>query len=135
MPFVHLYGIRYLSRNVRRYAGKIRMHVVTFSIDRYRYLRDSVQCLGSAFIFFCGSGSEIKNLNADPDTDPCSNCQGRTQGGCTGCTCIPPPPCASPPPQPERLVMRGGGVGQPKMCIPPGKILGTPLLTAVQKLK
>jgi hypothetical protein len=38
-----------------------------------------------------------------------------------------PPPCASPPPQPERLVMRGGGVGQPKMCIPPGKILGTPL--------
>jgi hypothetical protein len=33
--------------------------------------------------------------------------QGRTQGGCTGCTCIPPPhpPCASPP-QPERLVMR-----------------------------
>jgi hypothetical protein len=34
--------------------------------------------------------------------------QGRTQGGCTGCTCIPPPPpvhppprqCASPPPQP-----------------------------------
>ncbi len=23
----------------------------------------------------------------------------------------------------------GGGVGQPKMCIPPGKILGTPLPT------
>ncbi len=22
----------------------------------------------------------------------------------------------------------GGGVGQPKMCIPPGKILGTPLV-------
>jgi hypothetical protein len=125
--------------------------------------------------------------------------QGRTQGGCTGCTCIPPSPlcipprpCASPPPQPERLVMRkdeavgnkkkmqvclpkhnykldnnlltvepravyphcfdadpepdpdlaqnldadadriqirgGEGVGQPKMCIPPGKIPGTPLL-------
>ncbi len=123
--------------------------------------------------------------------------QWRTQGGCTGCTCIPPPPppCASPPghvhpPQPERLVMRkdeavgnkkkmqvclpkhnykfdnhlltvdlravdphcfdaiqsririqlkiliririqiqirGAGVVQPKMCIPPGKILGTPL--------
>jgi ribonuclease P/MRP protein subunit RPP40 len=43
--------------------------------------------------------------------------KGRTQGGCTGCTCIPPPPpppvyppprpCASPsPPQPERLVVR-----------------------------
>ncbi len=29
-------------------------------------------------------------------------------GGCTGCTCIPPPPamCIPPPPQPERLVMR-----------------------------
>ena len=34
-----------------------------------------------------------------------------------------------PPPQPEKLVMRkdkavgnkGGGVGQPKMCIPPAK--------------
>ncbi len=26
----------------------------------------------------------------------------------------------------------GGGVGQPKMCIPPGKILGTPLRTSVQ---
>jgi hypothetical protein len=39
----------------------------------------------------------------------------------------PLPRCVSPPPQPERLVMRGAGVGQPKMCIPPGKILGTPL--------
>jgi hypothetical protein len=37
-----------------------------------------------------------------------------TQGGCTGCTCIPPPPPVHPPhghvhppaPQPERLVMR-----------------------------
>ncbi len=25
----------------------------------------------------------------------------------------------------------GGGVGQPKMCIPPGKILGTPLVRAI----
>jgi hypothetical protein len=40
--------------------------------------------------------------------------QGRTQGGCTGCTCIPPSPSEHPPPghvhppppQPERLVMR-----------------------------
>jgi hypothetical protein len=38
----------------------------------------------------------------------------------------PPSLCITPPPQPERLLMRGG-VGQPKMCIPPGKILGTPL--------
>jgi hypothetical protein len=33
--------------------------------------------------------------------------------------CASPLPVHSPPPQPERLVMRGGGVGQPKMCIPP----------------
>jgi hypothetical protein len=26
-----------------------------------------------------------------------------------------------------RIQIRVGGVGQPKMCIPPGKILGTPL--------
>jgi hypothetical protein len=26
--------------------------------------------------------------------------QWRTQGGCTGCTCIPPPPLCIPPPQP-----------------------------------
>ncbi len=42
------------------------------------------------------------------------------------------------PPQPERLVMRktggGGGVGQPKMCIPPGKILGTPLPTGIDSV-
>jgi hypothetical protein len=25
----------------------------------------------------------------------------------------------------------GGGVGQPKMCIPPGKILGTPLVYGI----
>jgi hypothetical protein len=31
---------------------------------------------------------------------------------------------ADPDPDPDP----GGGVGQPKMCIPPGKILGTPLL-------
>jgi len=49
--------------------------------------------------------------------------QGRTQGGCTGCTCIPPPhpPCASPP-QPERLVMRKDeAVGNKKkmqVCLP-----------------
>jgi hypothetical protein len=40
--------------------------------------------------------------------------QGRTQGGCKGCTCIPPTPPVHapprhvhpPPPQPERLIMR-----------------------------
>jgi hypothetical protein len=41
--------------------------------------------------------------------------QGRTQGGCTGCTCIPPP-------QPERLVMRKDeAVGNKKkiqVCLP-----------------
>jgi hypothetical protein len=53
--------------------------------------------------------------------------QGRTQGGCTGCTCIPP--CASPTPrpcasphQPERLVMRKDeAVGNKKkmqVCLP-----------------
>ncbi len=46
--------------------------------------------------------------------------------------CIPPspmcipPPCASP--LPSLKGYEGGGVGQPKMCIPPGKILGTPLV-------
>jgi hypothetical protein len=58
--------------------------------------------------------------------------QGRTQGGCTGCTCIPPPPpvhpappprpCASPPPQPERLVtIKDEAVGKKKkmqVCLP-----------------
>jgi hypothetical protein len=42
---------------------------------------------------------------------------------------VHPPSLCTPPPQPERLVMRGGGVGHPKMCIPPSKILGTPLPT------
>ncbi len=31
-----------------------------------------------------------------------------------------------------RIQIRGEGVGQPKMCIPPGKILGTPLASVVQ---
>jgi hypothetical protein len=57
--------------------------------------------------------------------------QGRTQRGCTGCTCIPlppppvhppPRPCAFPPPQPERLVMRKDeAVGNKKkmqVCLP-----------------
>ncbi len=52
--------------------------------------------------------------------------QGRTQGGCTGCTCIPPPPLCIPPPghvhppppqPPERLVMRKDeAVGNKKKC-------------------
>jgi hypothetical protein len=44
-------------------------------------------------------------FDADPDPDPAQNLD------------------ADPDP--------GGGVGQPKMCIPPGKILGTPLLRGV----
>jgi len=35
---------------------------------------------------------------------------------------------ADPDPNP------GGGVGQPKMCIPPGKILGTPLGVSIKYL-
>ena len=42
-------------------------------------------------------------FDADPDQDPAQNLD------------------ADPDPDP------GGGEGQPKMCIPPGKILGTPL--------
>jgi hypothetical protein len=35
-----------------------------------------------------------------------------------------------PDPDPDPGGGRGGeGIGQPKMCIPPGKILGTPLVT------
>ena len=40
----------------------------------------------------------------DPEPDPAQNLN------------------ADPDPDP------GGGIGQPKMCIPPGKILGTPLI-------
>ncbi len=42
---------------------------------------------------------------------------------------------ADPDPDPAQKILRrirggggGGKVGQPKMCIPPGKILGTPLI-------
>jgi hypothetical protein len=36
----------------------------------------------------------------------------------------------------SRIQIRGGGegVGQPKMCIPPGKILGTPLVLVIPGL-
>ncbi len=83
-------------------------------------------------------------FDADPehllliDPDPASHNyrQGRTQGGCTGCTCTPPPPLCIPPlPSLKGGIwekmrqITGGEVGQPKMCIPPGKILGTPLTT------
>ena len=33
-----------------------------------------------------------------------------------------------------RIRWGGGGVGPPKMCIPPGKILGTPLPTSISIL-
>jgi hypothetical protein len=46
-------------------------------------------------------------LNADPEPDPAQNLD------------------ADPDPDPG-----GGGVGRPKMYIPSGKILGTPLYTA-----
>jgi hypothetical protein len=87
--------------------------------------------------------------------------EGRTQGGCTGCTCIPPPlpslkvsiPSKDPHcfdadqeldpdpaqnldanPDPDPDPGGGGGVGQPKMCNPPGKILGTPLPVSTPSL-
>jgi hypothetical protein len=55
--------------------------------------------------------------------------RGVPRGGCTGCTCIPPPPCASPsamciplPPQPERLVIRQdeavGNKKKKQVCLP-----------------
>jgi hypothetical protein len=37
------------------------------------------------------------------------------------------PYCFDVDPDPAQNAGGGGGVGQPKMCIPPGKILGTPL--------
>jgi hypothetical protein len=47
--------------------------------------------------------------------------QGRTQGGCTGCTCIPPSLA-------WKTGYEGGGGGKAaKNVHPPGKILGTPL--------
>jgi hypothetical protein len=39
-----------------------------------------------------------------------------------------PDPAQNLDPDPDPA---GGGVGQPKMCIPPGKILGTPLVSCV----
>jgi hypothetical protein len=47
-------------------------------------------------------------FDADPELDPAQNLD------------------ADPDPDPDPD-LGGGGVGQPKMCIPPGKILGTPL--------
>ncbi len=38
---------------------------------------------------------------------------------------------ADPDPYPDP----GGGGGQPKVCIPPGKILGTPLTPAIEFLR
>ncbi len=49
------------------------------------------------------------SFDAEPDPDPAQNLD------------------ADPDPDPGG---GGGGVGQPKMCIPPSKILGTPLLHA-----
>ncbi len=39
------------------------------------------------------------------------------------------PHCFDADPDPDPDPDPGGGIGQPKMCIPPGKILGTPLPT------
>ncbi len=49
-------------------------------------------------------------FDADPDPDPAQNLD------------------ADPDPDPG-----GRGVGQTKMCIPPGKILGTPLVATKQE--
>ncbi len=75
--------------------------------------------------YSCAHGAQINLGDLTPYLTYAHN-QGRTQGGCTGCTCIPPPPpCASPPPghvhppppQPERLVMRKDeAVGNKKKC-------------------
>ena len=51
------------------------------------------------------------DADADPDLDPAQNLD------------------ADPDPDPDPG--GGEGVGQPKMCIPSGKILGTPLPTAL----
>ncbi len=48
-------------------------------------------------------------FDGDPDPDPAQNLD------------------ADPDPDPDP---GGEGVGQPKMCIPPSKILGTPLTSA-----
>jgi hypothetical protein len=51
------------------------------------------------------------------------------------------PHCFDPDPDPAQNVVPdpdpdpgGGEVGQPKMCIPPGKILGTPLTGTAEKI-
>ncbi len=42
-------------------------------------------------------------------------------------TSVVDPHCFDADPDPDPDPGWGEGVGQPKMCIPPGKILGTPL--------
>ncbi len=53
-------------------------------------------------------------FDADPDPDPAQNLY------------------ADPDPYPDPG--GGEGVGQPKLCIPPGKILGTPLIPDDEKV-
>jgi hypothetical protein len=43
----------------------------------------------------------------------------------------PAPNLDADDPDPDPVGGGEGGVGQPKMCIPPGKILGTPLSTII----
>jgi hypothetical protein len=52
-------------------------------------------------------------FEADPDPDPAQNLE------------------ADSDPDPDPGEGGGGRRGQPKMCIPPGKILGTPLRTSI----
>jgi hypothetical protein len=54
-------------------------------------------------------------FDADADPDPAQN--------------LDADPDPDPGPDPG-----GEGVGQPKMCIPPGKILGTPLLVSTPQM-
>jgi hypothetical protein len=66
---------------------------------------------------------EELHQSADPAAGlPQVHGQGRTQGGCTGCTCILPRHVHPPPPQPERLVTRKDeAVGNKKkmlVCLP-----------------
>ncbi len=53
---------------------------------------------------------DLHCFDADPNPDPAKNLDAQPD----------------PDPDPDR---GGVGVGQPKMCIPPDKILGTPLPT------
>jgi hypothetical protein len=63
-------------------------------------------------LIFCITKFLRRPPHSNPDSDPDPN----------------PGFGSSADPDPDQDLGGGEGVGQPKMCIPPGKILGTPLL-------